>query len=374
MTSVRRTCGGDRARTGRPPSSRRNASGACRGCARSRRRHRRLLLGPRGARARTRPLRAARLDCRPARRERRVRWRRRIAARPTRSSAVRTCCSCSTRMPCYGRRRPGAGGRRPPIRTPSSPPSSGGRTGRCGPRASTCISTTARWRACDIRETARRAAAACSGSRERASRSRALWERVDGFDDCVLPLLGGRRPLAGAFTTPAGEIRVLAGRHRGPRRGRHPRRPTTRSREVGDVLLLQHPQSAAVREAAASGRTTCERWKRTALRVSWGIVLQGGRRQLVTSLAPWRALSRGLRDGRRGVAGPADRADAAQARRRMSSEIASAMSRDVNRLLDARSSGRIPSRRHPRVVEEREHSGRASPRHPVAPAGPSPRP
>lgn len=49
---------------------------------------------------------------------------------------------------------------------------------------------------------------------------------------------------------------------------------------------------------------TARRWRRTALRTSWGILLQGGRRQLITSVAPWRALIRGLRDGRRGITGP----------------------------------------------------------------------
>lgn len=49
---------------------------------------------------------------------------------------------------------------------------------------------------------------------------------------------------------------------------------------------------------------TARRWRRSALRVSWGILLQGGRRQLVTSAAPWRALVRGLRDGRRRTTGP----------------------------------------------------------------------
>ncbi|MFT4050788.1 MAG: glycosyltransferase family 2 protein [Microbacterium sp.] len=41
------------------------------------------------------------------------------------------------------------------------------------------------------------------------------------------------------------------------------------------------------------------RWRRETLRVSWSIILQGGRRQLITSLAPWRALVRGMRDGSR---------------------------------------------------------------------------
>lgn len=41
------------------------------------------------------------------------------------------------------------------------------------------------------------------------------------------------------------------------------------------------------------------RWLKSAGRVSYRILLQGGRQQLLTSLQPWRAYSRGLRDGRR---------------------------------------------------------------------------
>ncbi|MCR8670990.1 glycosyltransferase family 2 protein [Agrococcus sp. HG114] len=41
------------------------------------------------------------------------------------------------------------------------------------------------------------------------------------------------------------------------------------------------------------------RWLRSAPRAAWAVVLRGGRRQLVTSARPWRALVRGLRDGAR---------------------------------------------------------------------------
>lgn len=40
-------------------------------------------------------------------------------------------------------------------------------------------------------------------------------------------------------------------------------------------------------------------WLRTAPRVGFGVLLRGGRRQLVVSLRPWRAYLRALRDGRR---------------------------------------------------------------------------
>lgn len=43
-------------------------------------------------------------------------------------------------------------------------------------------------------------------------------------------------------------------------------------------------------------------WLRSSRAVSYRILLQGGRKQLMMSLAPWRAYRRGLRDGRRIVA------------------------------------------------------------------------
>ncbi|WP_413319352.1 glycosyltransferase family 2 protein [Agrococcus sp. 1P02AA] len=42
-------------------------------------------------------------------------------------------------------------------------------------------------------------------------------------------------------------------------------------------------------------------WQRSAPRVALGVLLQGGRRQLVTSWRPWRALLRGLREGNRAL-------------------------------------------------------------------------
>ncbi|MBO3096477.1 glycosyltransferase [Cellulomonas dongxiuzhuiae] len=53
------------------------------------------------------------------------------------------------------------------------------------------------------------------------------------------------------------------------------------------------------------------RWWRTTPRAVRSVVLQGGRRQLLTSVSPWRAAFRGVRDGRRALraagAGPAPR-------------------------------------------------------------------
>lgn len=46
---------------------------------------------------------------------------------------------------------------------------------------------------------------------------------------------------------------------------------------------------------------TRRKWAWASRRVGWGILLQGGRRQLAASVAPWRAFVRGNVDGFRGV-------------------------------------------------------------------------
>lgn len=52
-------------------------------------------------------------------------------------------------------------------------------------------------------------------------------------------------------------------------------------------------------------RSDVRRWRRSSLRVGYGILLQGGRRQLL-SAAPWRAYARGIRDGYRVSRGKAE--------------------------------------------------------------------
>lgn len=52
-------------------------------------------------------------------------------------------------------------------------------------------------------------------------------------------------------------------------------------------------------------RSDVRRWCRSSLRVGYGILLQGGRRQLL-SAAPWRAYARGIRDGYRVSRGKAE--------------------------------------------------------------------
>lgn len=132
-----------------------------------------------------------------------------------------------------------------------------------------------------------------------------LWQRIGGFDDAYF-LYWEDADLSRKVWDAGGEVRVLqtasaihdeGGTHDDKGAGRA-KSETYYYFNIRNRLLF-----ARLRLDARSQRA----WRRSALRVSWGILLQGGRRQLVTSIAPWRALRRGLRDGRRGIAGPAPR-------------------------------------------------------------------
>lgn len=134
--------------------------------------------------------------------------------------------------------------------------------------------------------------------------SRALWDRVEGFEEDYF-LYWEDVDLSRKVIEAGGEIRVLesagAVHDEG---GTHDDRGAGRAKsETYYYYNIRNRLLFAARLDADTER----RWRRSALAVSWGILMQGGRRQLLTSLAPWRALRRGLRDGRRGVTGPADR-------------------------------------------------------------------
>lgn len=132
--------------------------------------------------------------------------------------------------------------------------------------------------------------------------SRELWQRVGGFADEYFLYwedvdLSCRVQDAGAqvlVVEDAVAVHDEGGTHDDRRAGRA-KSETYYYYNIRNRLLFARLRLDA---------PTQTRWRRSALRVSWGIVLQGGRRQLVTSIAPWRALWRGLRDGRRGVTGP----------------------------------------------------------------------
>jgi GT2 family glycosyltransferase len=132
--------------------------------------------------------------------------------------------------------------------------------------------------------------------------SRALWERIGGFDDEYF-LYWEDVDLSRKVHDVGGEVAVLhdavavhdEGSTHDDRSSGRGKSETYYYYNVRNRLLFarKHLDSEAAKH-----------WRRSTLRVSWGIILQGGRRQLLASLAPWRALLRAIRDGRRGVTGP----------------------------------------------------------------------
>lgn len=133
--------------------------------------------------------------------------------------------------------------------------------------------------------------------------SRRLWTRLGGFDESYFLYWEDvdltRRVVDAGGTVlidpEAGAVHDEGGTHGGSAE-RRAKSETYYYYNIRNRLLFARRNLAA---------RDLRRWRRSALRVSFGILLQGGRRQLVTSIEPWRALARGLKDGRRGVTGPA---------------------------------------------------------------------
>ncbi|MGC5077591.1 glycosyltransferase family 2 protein [Agrococcus sp. DT81.2] len=124
-----------------------------------------------------------------------------------------------------------------------------------------------------------------------------LWERLGGFDEEFFLYwedidlsqralgLGARLELveAAVATHDAG--------------GTHAAAPGARAKsELYYYWNIRNRLLFAVKHLDADG---VRRWQRSAPRVALGVVLRGGRRQLLTTAGPWRAYVRGLRDGRR---------------------------------------------------------------------------
>lgn len=135
--------------------------------------------------------------------------------------------------------------------------------------------------------------------------SRSFWQTLGGFDDAYF-LYWEDVDLSARVHEAGGTLRVLddvfavhdeGGTHDDPHSSRA-KSETYYYYNIRNRLLF-----ARLRLDTEAQR----RWRRSALRMSWAILLQGGRRQLLHSRAPWRALRRGLRDGRRGVSGPLTR-------------------------------------------------------------------
>jgi len=124
-----------------------------------------------------------------------------------------------------------------------------------------------------------------------------LWERLGGFDEeyflywedvdlsrRVLDLGGSLRTLAATAVHDEGQTHVDA----------------VRGRAKSETYYYHNIRNRLLYAAKHGDAETIRRWWRATPRVSWQILMQGGRAQLRT-VAPWRALLRGIRDGRRAL-------------------------------------------------------------------------
>lgn len=135
--------------------------------------------------------------------------------------------------------------------------------------------------------------------------SRSLWRTLGGFDDAYF-LYWEDVDLSARVHDAGGTLRVLddvfAVHDEG---GTHDEAHSSRAKS--ETYYYYNIRNRLLFARLRLDSEAQRRWRRSALRMSWAIVLQGGRRQLLQSRAPWRALRRGLRDGRRGVSGPLTR-------------------------------------------------------------------
>lgn len=126
--------------------------------------------------------------------------------------------------------------------------------------------------------------------------SASLWQRVGGFDDDYF-LYWEDIDLSHRILDAGGRLVLkddaVAVHDEGQTSGRH-----AADRAKSPTYYYYNIRNRLLYAAKHLDDEGVARWMRTAPAVSYRILLQGGRRQLVTSLKPWRAWFRGLRDGR----------------------------------------------------------------------------
>jgi len=124
-----------------------------------------------------------------------------------------------------------------------------------------------------------------------------LWELLGGFDEDYF-LYWEDVDLSRRVLDLGGSLRTLAVTAVHDEGQTHP--DAVRGRAKSETYYYHNIRNRLLYAVKHGDGEMVERWWRATPRVSWQIVLQGGRAQL-RSIAPWRALARGMRDGRRAV-------------------------------------------------------------------------
>lgn len=125
-----------------------------------------------------------------------------------------------------------------------------------------------------------------------------LWSRIGGFDEEYF-LYWEDVDLSRRVLDAGGSLRTL------PVTAIHDEGQThvdaVRGRAKSETYYYFNIRNRLLYAAKHGDADLVRRWWRSTPQVSWSIVLQGGRAQL-RSIRPWRALVRGIRDGRRALA------------------------------------------------------------------------
>ncbi|MCM3695171.1 glycosyltransferase family 2 protein [Microbacterium oleivorans] len=133
--------------------------------------------------------------------------------------------------------------------------------------------------------------------------SAGLWSRVGGFDEEYF-LYWEDVDLSRRVLDAGGSLRTL------PVTAVHDEGQThvdaVQGRAKSETYYYYNIRNRLLYAAKHGDAEMVRRWWRATPRVSWLILMQGGRAQL-RSLAPWRALARGIRDGRRAIASASPR-------------------------------------------------------------------
>ena len=126
-----------------------------------------------------------------------------------------------------------------------------------------------------------------------------LWDRVGGFDEDYFLYwedvdLSARVLAAGGTLVVADGVQVVHDEG-----GTHHDATAASSRAKSATYYYFNIRNRLLYASKHLGPRDVRRWRRASVRVGWQILLEGGRRQLVTGVAPWLAALRGTRDGLR---------------------------------------------------------------------------